>query len=204
MNKLATLSLLLCTAASAQASSLLSSNISLDNGYELYLSTDDNVEGDLIGMGNNWFETFHDEALLEDGVNYYLHVKGYDQGWIAGFLGSFSLSGNGHAFSNGGSSLNTNTVDWQGNNTGWGDAYAQLTNLGQNSSAWPWFDAGGGARPGIDGDAHWVWSGDAYDNDLAYFSTKISAVSSVPLPGAVWLMGSALMGFLGVSRRKTA
>jgi PEP-CTERM motif len=33
-------------------------------------------------------------------------------------------------------------------------------------------------------------------------STNINAVSSVPLPGALWLFGSALVGFLGFTNRR--
>jgi hypothetical protein len=33
-------------------------------------------------------------------------------------------------------------------------------------------------------------------------STNINAVSSVPLPGAMWLFGSAVLGFLGFTNRR--
>ncbi|WP_431066894.1 VPLPA-CTERM sorting domain-containing protein [Methylotuvimicrobium sp.] len=37
----------------------------------------------------------------------------------------------------------------------------------------------------------------------AVFASSISEVSQIPVPAAFWMMGSALLGLLGVSRRKT-
>jgi hypothetical protein len=45
------------------------------------------------------------------------------------------------------------------------------------------------------------WAGDANAKDTAYFSTKISSLSSVPIPGAVWLFVSGL-GILGMKVRR--
>jgi len=40
--------------------------------------------------------------------------------------------------------------------------------------------------------------------DVATASFSMQAVSSVPLPAAVWLFGSGLLGLIGVARRKVA
>lgn len=174
----------------------LTSNISMDNGYEIYLATNDADQGDLFGSGNNWGSTFQNITSLATGVDYFLHVRGYDQGGIAGFLGQFSLSGIDHVFSNNSTSLTTNTTDWKGNNTGWGQNYvASLTSLGLNGAS-PW-----GTRPNISSAATWIWSGDAYGQDIAYFSTKISSLSAVPVPAAVWLFASGL-GFISFKARR--
>jgi len=41
-------------------------------------------------------------------------------------------------------------------------------------------------------------------NNGTHEEITISAVNAVPVPGAVWLLGSALMGLVGVSRRKAS
>ncbi|HIJ91543.1 MAG: VPLPA-CTERM sorting domain-containing protein [Desulfobulbaceae bacterium] len=175
----------------------LTSTISMDNGYEVFLSTSDMTQGTSFGAANNWVQTYQNTTMLSAGNDYYLHVYGYDQGGIAGFLGQFSLSGNDHTFSNGDTTLLTGMNGWKGNNTGWGNAYSPVTDLGANG-VWPW-----GTISGISSSAHWIWAGDATTNDYAYFSTKISATSQpTPIPGAVWLMGSGLAGMFGLRRRK--
>ncbi|WP_446810351.1 PEP-CTERM sorting domain-containing protein [Methylomonas sp. 2BW1-5-20] len=192
--------LLICSASVASASVVitqLNSSISMDNGYEIYLATNDNEQGVSFGSGNDWTTTFQDTAYLIAGVDYYLHVRGYDQGVIAGFLGQFSLTGTEHVFSNNSSSLTTNTSDWHGNNTGWGQSYlASLTQLGSNGAS-PW-----GSRPNISSAATWIWAGDEHTDSLAYFSTKISAVSAVPVPSAIWLFATSLGLFSLKNRRK--
>jgi hypothetical protein len=40
------------------------------------------------------------------------------------------------------------------------------------------------------------------DADLNGSVLQLQKIAAVPVPGAVWLFGSALLGFLGVSRRK--
>lgn len=174
----------------------LNTNISMDNGYEIYLALNDNEQGVFFGSGNNWGQTFSDTITLNHGTDYYLHVLGYDQGGIAGFLGEFSLNSIDHVFSNNTTSLTTNTIDWKANNEGWGQNYlTSLTNLGSNGVG-PW-----GSRPSIASTATWIWAGDANAKDTAYFSTKISSLSSVPIPGAVWLFVSGL-GILGMKVRR--
>lgn len=176
----------------------LTANISMDNGYQIFLATEEAVVGDLFGAHNNWYTTYTDTATLLAGTNYFLHVYGYDQGGIAGFLGQFSLSGTDHRFANDLTTLLTNTVDWSGNNTGWGDVMGSLTALGTNGVS-PW-----GTRPGIDAAATWIWAGDANANNAAYFSTVIyaTAAAPVPEPGTFLLVGGGLLGLAFCRRRK--
>lgn len=182
--------------ASTACATELTGSLSVDNGFRMYISTSDAATGTQFGASNDWATTYTSSTTLNAGTDYYLHVYGYDEGGIAGFLGQFSLTGTDHAFANSATSLSTNTTDWFGNMTGFGAPYTDLTNLGQNG-AWPW-----GPRPGIDAAATWIWSGDAYSNDDAYFSTKISATSGadVPEPASAALLGLGLLAAAAVRR----
>lgn len=185
----------LFTSFSVSATSL-SASTSVDNGYEIYLSTTDASQGTQFGSGNWWYTTFTDTTTLTAGTDYYLHIHAYDQGGIAGFLGDFSLSGSDHLFSNGFTALSTNTTDWSGNNSGWGNPYAPLTALGLNGVS-PW-----GTRAGISAGAQWIWAGNAWDNNQAWFSTKISAVrTAVPESSSLILMALGLLGLMSVRRK---
>ena len=47
------------------------------------------------------------------------------------------------------------------------------------------------------------WQGTTNKNSQFYaWAVSPGQMSAVPLPGAVWLFGSALVGFLGLKRRK--
>ena len=44
--------------------------------------------------------------------------------------------------------------------------------------------------------------GDMSNSDLGHFVTvSVTSVSAVPVPAAVWLFGSGLIGLVGVARR---
>jgi hypothetical protein len=50
-------------------------------------------------------------------------------------------------------------------------------------------------------------SGDFYGFDFALLSDRVgdnTNIGEVPLPAAVWLFGSGVMGLLGLRRRKSA
>jgi hypothetical protein len=179
----------------AQAT-VLSYDISMDNGFEVYLSTDNSTAGTLIGSGNDWPTTYNgSSSTLTPGQTYYLHVYGYDQGGIAGFLGQFTLSGTDHVFANGTNNQLTNTSDWQASSTVW-NTYSTPTSWGTNG-VYPW-----GTRPNIDSTATWIWSDDADAIDNAYFTTTIQAV---PEPSSAMLMGLGGLGIMAMTyanRRK--
>jgi hypothetical protein len=184
----------------AWADATLSSSISMDNGFIAYISTSDSTQGTQFSSGNDWTTTITGSTILNAGTDYYLHVYGFDQGGIAGFLGQFSLSGSDHTFANGSTTLLTNTANWLGNAVGFNGTYASLTDIGLNGIS-PW-----GLRPGIDAAAHWIWSGDANSNDNSYFTTRISAVIAAPVPEprtyAMLLGGLGLLGFMARRRQK--
>ncbi|MES2015357.1 MAG: PEP-CTERM sorting domain-containing protein [Pseudomonadota bacterium] len=196
MNKMiraAIAGVLLMVAASSQAT-VLTTNMSVDNGYVVYISTANNVQGTAFGNAANWYTTYTNTTTLAADTTYFLHVFAYDQGGIAGLLGDFSLSGSGHKFANGQTSLTTDITNWMGNNSGFGNAYGAVGSLG-NDGVGPW-----GNRPNIVDSATWIWAGNAYDNNAAYFTTEITAV---PEPTTVAMLGLGLLA-LGVARRRSA
>jgi MSHA biogenesis protein MshQ len=153
-----------------------SGNLNVDNQFEAYISTDDSVQGTLIGSGTNWPTTEMLSAYLTPGQDYYLHIKATDVGGVAGFLGDFELSGTDHRFSNGLTTLDTNTSDWVVSTTGWGN-YQPVTAYGTNvDSPSPW-----GRINGVSLSAQWIWSSNNDADNVTYFSTKIAEPVTTPI-----------------------
>ncbi len=78
-----------------------------------------------------------------------------------------------------------------------------------NATSWfvmlsvEWFDALAG--PGYE-DTHGSMNGDTFTLTIPNQSIDVDLISStvVPLPGAVWLLGSGLLGLASIGRRKKA
>lgn len=143
-----------------------SGSLNVDNTFEAYLSTDDAVQGTLIGSGNNWPTTVDISSTLTPGQSYYLHILARDVGGVAGFLGEFELTGSDHTFSNGLSTLLTNTTNWKVSTTGWSN-YLPATGYGTNGVS-PW-----GTRSAVNSNAVWIWSSNNDSDNVNYFSTAI-------------------------------
>jgi hypothetical protein len=198
LHPLAALILLIASTSTQAASTILSSSMTVDNKFTAYISTNDSVAGTQIGSGSNWTVTSQFSTALTPGVTNYLHIFAEDEGGIAGFLGQFSLNDTGFTFPNGTQSQLTNTVDWKGSLTGFGSNYeSSLTFLGTNGVN-PW-----GSRSGIASTANWIWVGDAYDKNTAYFSLAITpTTSNVPDGGStVALLGLAMTAVAGARRK---
>lgn len=187
----------LCVGAAAHATTL-STAINVDNGFTVYISTSDSAAGTAFDSEFNWGITSYGTTTLAAGVDYYLHVYGYDVGGPAAFLGQFTLSAGTHLFANNSTTLLTNTTDWKGNTVGFNGSYGAVTSYGTNGVG-PW-----GFRPGMPGTAEWIWVGDNYNNDYAYFSTKITAQN---VPDRLSTALAILLAFAGMAagrRRFTA
>ena len=180
--------------APAKATSI-SGALNVDNGFVAYISTNDSVAGTQIGSGNNWPNTDTFTASLTSGVTNYLHIYGFDQGGIAGFLGQFTLSDTGFSFTNGTQSLLTGTSNWNGSLTGFGSGYQTPIDLGVNGVS-PW-----GSITGVNGAARWIWVQDAHNANAVYFSARINS-NSVPDGGVtVAMLGLAIAGLAALRRK---
>tara|TARA_R110002110_G_scaffold91264_1_gene237352 strand:- start:450 stop:1082 length:633 start_codon:yes stop_codon:yes gene_type:complete len=194
---------LMASGAMHASATLLSADLTVDNQFVLYISTDDSVAGTAFGSDNNWFVPTSHSTTLTDPVTYYLHLFAEDRGGPQMFIGEFSLADTNYAFANGGQSLLTNTTDWQGNNTGFGSPYTTLSDLGGDGTS-PW-----GNTADVDDAARFIWTQASSScgpngNDCAYFSTAISYTgpqANVPVPATMALFGLGLIG-MGVRRRR--
>jgi hypothetical protein len=183
-----------CASATA---GVLTTKISVDNGFWAYLSTTNNTDGTVFSSANNWYTATSGSVTLGSLDQYYLHIAAYDQGGVAGMLGSFSLAGSGYHFANGSTSLLTGSSLITANTTGASGAYTATTSYGANGVA-PW-----GTMAGISSSAQWIWSGNNDVNEKSYFSIAIlkDAPANVPEPGSLGLLGLGLLALTRVATK---
>jgi len=161
----------LSQAVSAQTN--VSATMTVDNAFDLYISTDDTVQGTLVGSGNNWPTTYQFSQALTPGVTNYIHVAGVDAGDPAMFIGEFTLDGFDFEFANGTQTLLTNTTDWTASEVGFGGATVTVVSQGTNGVG-PW-----GTYPLIDSAAETIWSTNL-SVDNVFFSAVINPVEVAP------------------------
>ncbi|MBR0725072.1 PEPxxWA-CTERM sorting domain-containing protein [Bradyrhizobium manausense] len=189
--------------ATASQAATLTGNLTADNQFSVYISTNDSSIGTLLTQGNNWPTTYSFSTNLTSGT-YYLHVVGdnfFGPANMAGgnpdaFLGQFSLTGN-YVFSNGSQSLLTNTTNWRasdatGGAVNWSAPSGTPISYGTNGGSNIWTNNNGGQPlSNISTSAQWIWSSPDLTGEM-FLSTTISAV---PEP-STWAM--MIFGFLGV------
>lgn len=169
-----TIALLICVAIAPATATELSGTLNVDNRFEAYISTDDSVQGTFLGSGTNWPTTYAIAATLNPGQDYFLHIRGIDEGERAGFLGDFELIGADHKFANGLATLDTNITDWVVSKTGW-SSYQPASAYGANGVS-PW-----GNRASTTSSAQWIWSSNNDADNVVYFSTRIVAQIDRPI-----------------------
>jgi hypothetical protein len=52
-------------------------------------------------------------------------------------------------------------------------------------------------------DGAWIFQGDPQSSNDLPFRTYYDDTAVVPIPGAVWLLGSGLLGLIGIRRRNS-
>jgi hypothetical protein len=203
--------LCLLVVASAVSATTLSGALTVDNGFNLYLSTSPNQIGTWINTGDNWQTAYpFSGPALTPGTTYYLQVdatnradgSGSTYQWGA-FLGNFTLSDSLFQFANGGQSLNTNTTDWTYAYTGFDAATLQPAGYALNGGG-IWGSNMGHPVSGIDTNAQWIWDANAYNyGPELYFEAEITPVGSpVPEPTPLILLGVALVALGLIERLK--
>lgn len=193
MNRAMAWGLLAAAGLCASAHAGVVTNMTSDDAFEYYVSTDDTVQGTLVGTGFGWGTTFNFNAALTPGVTNYLHVKVTDVAAVVGaWIGDFTVDPS-FQFDNGGQFLTTDTVNWRYSTITWGNWNLAAHSDGANGVG-PW-----GTRPGIDSSAQWLnYTDDTGFYASAFYSTTLNAV---PLPSGVGMAGLGLLA-VGARRRR--
>ncbi|MFJ3054868.1 PEP-CTERM sorting domain-containing protein [Herbaspirillum sp. NPDC087042] len=178
----------------------LSTTINADNVFQVYVSTNNNTLGTLVGNANDWTTTYNFSTLLTAGVTNFLHIVVANQGGPGGLLGAFVLSDANLVFANGSNTLLTGDAGLTQNLTGFGHTTSATVSEGANGTS-PW-----GLRSGYGALApQWVWnyySNNASDFNTVYFTAAIEVPNAVPEPGSIALLGLGLLALLAWRKRK--
>lgn len=199
--------------ASPAGATILTGNLTADDGFYAYLSTRASTAGTPIGSGNSWSTTWNlTPTALLPGNTYYLNIEAYDGGQPGGFIGTFTLSDTDFHFANGSQTLDTEATDWTG-----------VFNAGGTNSPQPWVTpdegvaviGGNGASPwgdrsGIDSNADWIWPNDPTSLpdgtacggcvvDLQ--AVILPATGAIPEPVTTGILLSSIIG-IGVLRHR--
>lgn len=212
---LALASLSLCPPAMADD---ISGDLTADNAFYAYISTNPSVLGNLVASGNSWPTTFSFSGTLTSGVINYVQIEAINYGLWGGLLGQFSLSGTGFVFSNGSQTLLTETTDWVGtyndSNSDPNSPQPWVTPTGSVLSEGPNGVGPWGTLSGISTSADWTWPTNAWTDPsfgacqycTVDFMTTITptTTSPTPEPGTLILFSSGIVALVRARRRKLA
>jgi hypothetical protein len=203
--------------AAAHADAILTGNFAADNYAFVYLSTSATSRGTLIGQASGWSSASALSTTNLASGTYYLNIEVinadsglYSQG---GFLGDFSLGGDG-TFATGSNHLLTSTTGWLAGYNDSNFAYTQQAWVAPTASAVsegangiaPW-----GNISGISGSANWIWSGDLQSGlNLGMPGTQCAActidfqakLTVVPEPASWTVMLIGLAGLAAMRGRR--
>ena len=172
--------------------SLITGHMTADDSFNFYISTDDSIQGTLVGSGTDWTLPYTLVGTLTPGVVNYLHisaVNGNDNPPPrAGFVGDFSLTDTAFAFANGTQYQLTNNLDWSVSATGFGLA-TSTPGVGSGYLTY---------TGGYDHAATAIWLATQENNQSAYFSTQINPT---PEP-ATYILLSISLGAVGIARKQ--
>jgi hypothetical protein len=192
----------------------LSGQLTADNVFVAFLSTDDSVLGtEVVSQKEDFTQLFSFSQPLVAGTTYFLHVVGVnalgvphnpDAGNPDGFIGRFTLNDAGFAFANGTQTLVTEaTNNWRAQGVGGGDSwFAPVGTPVLREDNGP----GGFYSPFPElGVAQWIW-GVEVGVGRAFFSTTIIPLTraDVPAPAALPLLAMGLIGLRWLRRAKRA
>jgi hypothetical protein len=192
----------------------LSGQLTADNLFVAFLSTNDNVLGTQlppIPQGEDFTQLFSFSQPLIAGTTYFLHFVAVnalgvphnpDSGNPDGFIGRFTLSDAGFEFANGTQTLVTEDTNfWRAQGVGGGDTWFAPSGtpvLREDNGPGGFYSP----FPAL-GNAEWIW-GVEIGVGRAFFSTTIIPLTQptdVPAPAAFPLLAIGLLG-LGWSRRE--
>jgi hypothetical protein len=210
--------------AGAAGAAELVGSLTADNSFQAYISTDPDALGTEVASGGNWQQAISFSEALAPGQTYYIHVIADNEGGPAStpgnpdaFLGGFTLTGG--TFSNGTTSLVTNTTDWSADPNPVGEQLPSGSPSWTNPTGAPvtpvtpagngadniWDQDFGGPIVGIPGTAQWIWSSTDPTGE-AFFSTTFTT-SAAPEPSQWLLFATGILGiggFMRTSRRTAA
>jgi hypothetical protein len=213
-NFLAVFTVVALSFGTALADTLAFTNSANDDSFTAYISTSNSTLGTEFYSGAG-IETPNINVTLNPGQNYFIHIIAINAEGAGGWGGEFALSGGSDLFLNGTAIEQTGSTpsDWQASDgtaigTSWTSTPLSYTAVQESDvppvypagSALMWSpgpNAGGGEDPTQPNE----WDGQC-EGCQVDFSTEIVAATPVPEPSSFALLGTGVLAFAGLARRK--
>jgi hypothetical protein len=190
---------------------VLTGDLTADNGFDAYLSTADNTLGSALTSGNDWTTHYtFTSAPLVAGTTYYLHIVAANLGGPNnpqsgnpdGFIGSFSISDASFQFTTNTQTLVTDTAHWNASPGTFGPWFAPTGTPVVRCSNGGICGTGWSAYPTM-GSAEWLWSGTDPVGQALFSATITPLTSGVPelSTWAMLILGFTSIGFTAYRRK---